>query len=881
MGSPEFSEKKPNTVLGILAHVDAGKTTLSEGLLYTAGALRKQGRVDNGDTLLDSHALEKARGITIFSSQAHFTVEDRPFTLLDTPGHVDFSAEMERTLSVLDAAILVISGTEGVQAHTKTLWRLLSMYAVPTVIFVTKMDYGRFSEAELLSGIIEEFGETCISFSSPEKNRDESIATADEEALRMFLETGEIPAEKIRSLFSARLITPVFFGSGLKNQGLNEFLKGLYDIIPLPSYGDTFRARVFKITHDASGNKLSHMKLLGGTLSVRDTVKEGERAEKISRISIMSGDRMTQTESARAGDIIIVSGLSDVKSGDDVGEGGYFPAPVLKPVMRYRIEFPEGTDIRAVLPELLKLQEEEPELELLWNPGIRELQAGLMGEVQAEILKAVISERLGISAEIKKGHVLYKETVAGITEGVGHYEPLRHYAEVHVLLEPLPPGSGLKFRTILSEDVLAGSWQRLILTHLMEKEHLGVLTGSPLTDTLITLAAGRAHLKHTEGGDFRQATYRAVRQGLMQADSRLLEPWYRFRLTLPDSLFPRAADDIRRMGGSFLTPYYNGGEVILSGRAPVSEMCDYAGAVAAYSGGLGTLLLDFDGYDKCHNPEEVLKEINYDPEKDTENSPDSVFCAHGAGFLVKWNRVPEYMHLESALSKKETPQTGGGRIREKASDSELEEIMMREFGPIRRRQYGERRAPNRGREQENKAAEKKKDILLVDGYNVIFAWQELRELSLSDIQAARDKLLQILVNFSAFYEMETVLVFDGYRVPGNRGEKFTQERVNVVFTPERESGDLFIERMIGDLSGKHNVKVVTSDAMIQLSALRKGVTRISSREFEEMIKRADEEISELLTARGKQGRFTMGDAKLLEVFNESVSSENKEDASKT
>ena len=861
-----------NTVLGILAHVDAGKTTLAEAMLYTSGVLRRIGRVDHGDTVMDTHALERARGITIFSSEAPLECSGRRFSLLDTPGHVDFSAEMERTLQVLDAAVLVISGTDGVQAHTRTLWRLLSLYGIPTVLFVTKMDYARFTEAELIAKLQKDLSDGCISFTAPIEERDEQIAVVDEETLELFMSEGRIPDERIRSLVGSRRIFPVWFGSGLKLEGIGEFLNGISKVLPERSYPGEFGARVFKVSYDDSGNRLLHMKITGGRLSVRDSIEGLSRDEKISQIRIYTGERYVPAESVSAGDLCVVTGLKSVENGAGLGIEKGSREPVLNPVMRYTIMLPEGVDPMQVMPDFIRLSEEDPALQITWDPKLAEIQAGLMGEVQAEILKSLILSRFGLSVEIVNGHVLYRETVENTVEGIGHYEPLRHYAEVHLKIEPLPRGSGIVLRSALSTDSLDKNYQNLVLQHLVEKEHLGVLTGSPLTDVRITLTAGRAHLKHTEGGDFREATYRALRMGLMRAKSCLLEPWYRFRLEIPQTALSRAMTDIKRFKGTFLPPVYSEDRVLLSGRAPVSEMNSYQQEVLGYSGGTGHLSLDFDGYDRCHNAEAVIERIHYDPEADLDNSPDSVFCAHGGGFLVKWQDVPKYMHLPAtveeevfmrgiseASAKTNTPSIDrGGSGRTLASDRELEEIMLREFGPIRRAEYGKSRTVLKASGQEEQT-DPKKTVLLIDGYNVIFAWEELRELAETDIQAAREALIAIVTDYSAFRAMETVLVFDGYRVWQNPGETVIRPYVTIVYTKERESADLYIEQLLMKLPKGRKAEIVTSDGMIQLAGLRYGALRVSSGEFRERVQESKFEIGEILTRARKKSRSTIGE----------------------
>ncbi|MBR0086834.1 MAG: NYN domain-containing protein, partial [Lachnospiraceae bacterium] len=755
-----------NTVLGILAHVDAGKTTLSEGVLYVSGARRMLGRVDHKDTMLDTHELEKERGITIFSSQASFLADGRRFTLVDTPGHVDFSSEMERTLSILDAAVLVISGTDMVQAHTRTLWRLLSLYAVPTVVFVTKMDYGRFTEEEIMNNLKEELSSDCVSFSENNPDRDEEISLCDEEVMQEFLEKGSVEDDIITELVGRRLLFPVFFGSGLKMEGIPEFLTGLKTYIPMPSYPEAFGARVFKITHDEDGQRLCHMKITGGQLNARTVIKTGDIEEKVNQIRIYEGGRFTPVTEVKAGDIAAVRGLNEVRNGAGLGRESGTSETVLEPVMRYSLFLKNHEDPMTVLPYLRTLEDEEPSLHVIWDERLREIQVGLMGNVQAEILKSILLDRFKLDVDIGRGQVLYKETITNRVEGVGHYEPLRHYAEVHLILEPAARNDGIVLRNACREEVLNKNYQRLVLTHLMEKEHLGVLAGFPLTDVKITLTAGRSHIKHTEGGDFRQATYRAVRQGLMKAHSILLEPFYRFRLEIPRDALSRAMTDIRDMGGEHSEPWYNGDLVILSGRAPAAELNDYSPVLSSYTGGKGRMNLENDGYDRCHNEEEVRARYPYVPEADLDNPPDSVFCAHGAGFLVPWQDVEKYMHIETTLGSKVPMGKVKNREPERrkpvqATPEELEEIMLREFGPIKRPVYRESiiRRADAPRQKQKENEEKRPEILIVDGYNVIFAWEELRELAREDIQAARDRLMQILSNYAAFRRIETILVF--------------------------------------------------------------------------------------------------------------------------
>lgn len=836
------------TVIGILAHVDAGKTTLAEAMLYKTGKLRRPGRVDNGDTMLDSHLLERSRGITIFAGQAVMKLGEYEATLLDTPGHVDFSAETERILQVLDIAVLVISGTDGVQSHTRTLWNLLRIYNIPTVIFVTKTDLARIGKAELMSELCSELSDCCVDFSASAHERDEAAAMCSEAAMESYLESGCVDDACLRSMVGGRQIFPCFFGSGLKLEGIDEFLAGLEKLIPQRSYGGEFGARVFKITHDKGGAKVTHLKVTGGALRVRDTVSYGDKSEKISAIRIYNGAKFENVELTEAGGVCAVTGLSEARDGQGLGAEESGAEPILEPVMNYRVVLPEGVDAKTFLPKLRLLEEEDPMLRVTWDSHLQEINVRLMGEVQVEILKSLIADRFDIAVQIDNGRVLYKETIADSVEGVGHYEPLRHYAEVHLLLSPLPRGSGLQFSTRCSEDSLDRNWQRLILMHLAEKQHLGVLTGSPITDMKIVLAAGRAHIKHTEGGDFRQATYRAVRQGLMNAKSVLLEPYYSFYLEVPSEQIGRAISDIKLRFGTFSAPELRGEFSAVSGTAPVTTMNNYAAEVAAYTGGRGRLRLTVSGYDVCHNTEQVVAEFCYDPEGDLENTPDSVFCAHGGGFGVKWDKVPEYMHLESCIKKDKIPYEAAPNTRNfHIDDKELEAIMEREFGPAKLTQTLYRPKPTykeeHGGAPEN--AERKKYVI-VDGYNCVFAWKELKFLAETDISAARDRLADILCNYAAFTGSEVVLVFDAYMVAGGSGENFNYHNIHIVYTEERETGDVYIERLVSEIGKNENVRVVTSDGMIQLSAVRFGVLRVSAREFEREIEAVNEKISEKL-----------------------------------
>ena len=842
-------------VIGITAHVDAGKTTLAEAMLYRTGQLRKLGRVDHGSAAMDSHLLERERGITIFLSQAELPLGDMEVTLLDTPGHVDFSAEMERTLSVLDYAILVISGVDGVQAHTRTLWRLLELYRVPTFLFVTKMDFGRRDRDGLMESLRHELGEGCVDFTPAARDRRmEQLATCREDALEAYLDTGMVPEELVRQLVRQRLVFPCWFGSGLKLEGIDEFLEGLARYVEPPAYPAAFSARVFKISHDAQGKRLTHLKVTGGTLRVRDAISYGGRQEKAAQLRIYTGGRFRPVDQVPAGGICAVQGLTATWGGQGLGEREEAVRPVLEPVMRYRMALPPDCDSRVLLPQLRQLEEEDPQLRFTARDG--ELHVSLMGRVQAEILRSLVAQRFGVEVELDRGRVLYKETIDAPVEGVGHYEPLRHYAEVHLLLEPLPQGSGLVLATRCPEDDLDRSWQRLIMTHLQEKTHLGVLTGSPVTDMKITLMSGRAHIKHTEGGDFRQATYRAVRQGLMQARSRLLEPYYAFRLEVPPEQLGRAISDVRLRSGSFDAPEEAGNMTLLRGRVPVTEFDDYAQEMASYTGGRGRLSLEPAGYGPCHNPDAVIAAADYDPEADLENTPDSVFCAHGGGFPVKWNRVAEYMHLPGRLEKPRDEEAPARRRCIRLDDAELEAIMAREFGPVRRPLY---RAPEK-RETlpDTGLREIGQRYYVVDGYNVIFDWDELHALADRDLSAARERLMDTLCGWAAFTHTQVVLVFDGYKVPGSLGEKLDYRGIHVVYTKERETGDMYIERFLQQVGKNDHVRVVTSDGLIQLSAVRTGVMRMSSAEFGRQVAEASDQIQAFIARMHQSGGSTIG-----------------------
>lgn len=836
--------EKHRISVGLLAHVDAGKTTLSEAILYLTGQLRRLGRVDHGDAFLDTHALERARGITIFSKQARLSLKGRELTLVDTPGHVDFSAETERVLQVLDCAVLVISGTDGVQAHTRTLWDLLRQNHVPTFLFVNKMDLPGPGEAAILDACRQDLGEGCVSFSQPEEAMFEEAAMCGEAALEEFLETGQISRACLARMVAEEKLFPCCFGSALKLEGVEEFLELLRELAPSKPPLPDFAARVYKISRDPQGNRLTWLRVTGGSLKVRSLLSYEAKGqafeEKIKELRLYSGSKYTQAEEASAGTLCALVGLSGTFSGQCLGCEPQGKGPVLEPVMTYTLELPQGCDPRLMLPKLMELGDEDPQLHILWDERLRSIQARLMGQVQIEVLKSQVLERFGVEIGVGAGRILYKETIADTVEGVGHYEPLRHYAEVHLLLEPLPRGTGLVFAAACSENELDRNWQRLILTHLLEKTHLGVLTGSPITDMKITLTAGKAHLKHTEGGDFRQATYRAVRQGLMQAQSILLEPCYEFRLTVPLANLGRAMMDLRAMTEDCVQSQA-GAFAVLEGMAPVALLQNYAAQVAAYTRGLGKLSLRPGAYAPCKEQQVLAASFGYDPEADLDNTPDSVFCAHGAGFTVKWSDVPNHMHLPSTLK---TPAPPPQPRPTAVSDRELEAIMDRTFGPIKRPQYQAPRVSAQSHTPEPVIP--REEYLLVDGYNMLFAWDELKGLAKEDLEAARLRLMDILSNYAAFKRRHVVLVFDGYRVRGNRGERFLHHNLLVVYTRENETGDAYMEALIHAIGRHDRVWVATSDSLIQLSAFRTGVLRLSARELREEVLAAQQEMAAYL-----------------------------------
>ena len=844
------------TVLGIVAHVDAGKTTLTEAMLYLSGQIRSLGRVDHRNSFLDNNDQERERGITIFSKQAMLPWKNLAVTLLDTPGHVDFSAEMERTLQVLDAAVLVISGTDGVQAHTETLWSLLEDYKIPVFVFITKMDASNLSREELMHDLRTHLSEGCIDMCGESEERDEAIALLDENCLEAYMETGTVDPANITRLIGERKLYPCYFGSGLKLDGVEEFLDALEAYTPEIHAPDVFGAKVYKILRDSRGKRLTCMRITGGKLSVRDAIRylplHGSEPleEKVAEIRLYSGQKYETAEAAEAGTICSVTGLTGTWPGQGLGIEPDSNAPILESVLGYRMIFPKGTDLQTVLPRLRMLEEEDPTLHLVWEPTLGEIQLQLMGSVQTEILRNIIRDRFDLDVQFGPGRILYRETIAEPVEGVGHYEPLRHYAEVHLLLEPGEPGSGLTLDSVCSTDTLDLNWQRLIFTHLEEKVHRGVLTGAPITDMKITLTAGRAHLKHTEGGDFRQATYRAVRQGLMRAKSVLLEPYYRFRLEVPTEQIGRAISDIRLMGGEHEAPETIDGKAVLCGTAPVAAMAEYGTEVAAYTSGRGRFSCRAEGYRPCMNAQAVIEQAAYDPESDPDNSPDSIFCAHGAGFVVKWNQVEEYMHLPALFPSKGTEaeektaavtsSRSGNGSSISIDEKELETIMEREFGPIRRKQYV---SPTvNGKNVQQLRWQPRKERLIVDGYNLIFAWDELRKLASESLDSAREKLIDKMINYSGFTNRETVLVFDAYKVPGGQGEKYDSANLHVAYTRENESADLYIERLADEIGKDEAVRVVTSDSLIRLTALRAGVLRTSSKEFQVEVEEALKEM---------------------------------------
>ena len=861
--------------IGVLAHVDAGKTTLSEAMLYRSGSIRKLGRVDHRDAFLDTNTIERERGITIFSKQAVLPLGDTEVTLLDTPGHVDFSAETERTLRVLDCAVLVISSTDGVQGHTRTLWHLLERYGVPVFLFVNKMDLAGADRASLLAGLKRHLDSGCVDFGAPETLAEEA-AVCDEAVLERYLETGELPDSDIISMVRQRKLFPCFFGSALKLEGVDEFLEGLARYAPVPSYPACFGARVYKIARDGQGTRLTYLKVTGGTLRVKDiltnrrpdTPEDQVWEEKADQLRIYSGAKFRPVEEAPAGTVVAVTGLSRTAPGMGLGFETNWTGPLLEPVLTYQVELPDGTAPHTALLRLRQLEEEDPQLHIVWNEAAREIHIQLMGDVQLEILQRIIRERFGMEVTFGAGTICYRETIAAPVEGIGHFEPLRHYAEVHLLLEPGERGSGVRIATACPEDQLDRNWQRLILTHLAEKEHLGVLTGSPITDLKITLVAGRAHVKHTEGGDFRQATYRAVRQGLMQAESILLEPWYDFRLEVPADQVGRAMSDLQRMNGETAPPETVGEEAVLIGSAPVAALRDYAREVTAYTRGRGRLLCTLSGYRPCADAERVIAAADYDPERDVENTPDSVFCAHGGGYIVKWDQVPAHAHVDSGLrlnapepeAEEAPPPRRSGSAGTFEQDKELRAIFERTYGPVKQRAFQPPREPRRAppeTEAERRAIRERfqgEEYLLVDGYNIIFAWDELKRIARDNLDAARKSLCDLLCNYQGYRKCHVIVVFDAYKVKGGLGSVEKYHNIHVVYTKEAETADAYIERATYEIDRKNRVRVATSDGPEQLIILGHGALRISASSFHEEMEHVQGQITAALERNNRKDK---------------------------
>ncbi|MHB8061662.1 MAG: NYN domain-containing protein [Ruminiclostridium sp.] len=844
-------------VIGILAHVDAGKTTLSEGMLYLSGKIGKLGRVDNKDAYLDTYELERERGITIFSKQAIFDIGENQITLLDTPGHVDFSAEMERTLQVLDYAILVISGANGVQGHTKTLWRLLHMYGIPVFLFVNKMDQNGTDKDKLMKELKKQLDDGCIEFGQVRtEDLYDQLALCEEIMLEAFLKTGHIEASLIKRAVMERKVFPCFFGSALKLEGVEQFMQGIVKYAMIPSYPDEFRAKIFKIARDEQGTRLTYMKLTGGRLKVKDVLTNSIWEEKINQIRIYSGQKFETVNELEAGSVCAVTGLSKTRPGEGLGIEEASEAPVLEPVLSYQIILPEGYDARMMLPRLRQIEEEEPELHIVWDEQLQEIQVQIMGEVQIEILQSLIQSRFGVGVAFDAGRIVYKETIADVVEGVGHFEPLRHYAEVHLLLTPGEPGSGLQFGLECSEDILGKSWQRLVLSHLEEKAHKGVLTGSTITDMKITLVSGRAHNKHTVSGDFREATYRAVRQGLKEAKSILLEPYYSFQLEVPEKMVGRAMIDIEKMCGTSVISQTNGEVAVLIGSAPVVTMRNYQKEVAAYTKGLGRLFSSLKGYEPCHNAEEVIESIGYHSERDFVNPTGSVFCSHGAGFLVDWDAVKDYMHIESYLQKKEIP--GAAAALKQAlyteerfiSPDEIDQIFNNTFYANQgKKSAWKRRKTARDNYYEPAAnikiqKEIKQEYLLVDGYNIIYAWPELKGLADENMDGARMKLLDSLSNYQGIQKCQIIVVFDAYRVEGHIEEVTDYQNIHVAYTREAQTADQYIEKFAHDNRNKYDITVATSDGLQQIIIRGAGCALLSARELKAEIERTNERMKQ-------------------------------------
>ena len=848
-----------NIVIGILAHVDAGKTTLSEAMLYQTGTIRNLGRVDHKNAFLDTDIQERDRGITIFSKQAEMTYKDTKLMLLDTPGHVDFSAEMERTLQVLDYAVLVISGREGVQGHTVTLWKLLQKYEIPVFLFINKMDLEGADRAQILEELQSSLSAGCLDFEDLEE---EQAAMCEEGLLEEYLETGHISVPSIRNSISNRKIFPCYFGSALRMSGVEGFLDGIVQFAEEPSYPKQFGARIYKITRDPQGMRLTHMKITGGTLSVKETLDlsdaPGASGEKVNQIRIYSGGKYQTVQEAEAGTVCAVAGLEHTHAGQGLGVEESENRFVLEPAMSYGVLLPDGADVHRTLQQLKQLEEEDPQLHIAWNSQTEEIQIQLMGEVQLEILKEMIRQRFDLELEFGEGKVAYRETIAKPVIGAGHFEPLRHYAEVHLLLEPGDPGSGVVLDTACREDLLDRNWQRLILTHLAERDFPGVLTGSPLTDVKITLLAGRAHLKHTEGGDFRQATYRAVRQGLRKTQSILLEPWYDFELEVPQDMTGRAMADIQRMGGSFELPQTRGDLSLIAGKAPVSEMKGYMAEVNSYTRGYGHLSCSVAGYEPCHDAEKVMEEIGYRADEDTENTADSVFCSHGAGYLVPWDQVDDHVHIILDRSVLPDQNKTMGRPEEYSRSIGVEDFAGTPEAPLQKRTQGSigpRVIEGEQGYQKTKSAEIQKEYLVVDGYNIIFAWEELKSLAKTSMDAARTALIEILSNYQGYRRCKVIIVFDAYKIKGGERRQEKHGSVDVVFTKEGETADTYIERLTYEMNGKYRVRVATSDRQEQIIALGNGAFRLSASELKGEIERTNLEISSFLKEYARKNQI--------------------------
>ncbi len=883
MGEQEPQKAKKHICAGLLAHVDAGKTTLSEGILYTTGIIRKLGRVDKRDAYLDTYELERQRGITIFSKQAVFVLGDMEVTLLDTPGHVDFAAEMERTLQVLDYAVLVVSGTDGVQGHTETLWRLLKRYQIPVFLFINKMDQPGTDKEAILRELREQLDEGCMDFAMFGSGADgkaafnltdeqkESLALCDELVLERYLEEGEVSERDIRNMILQRKVFPCYFGSALKLQGVEELLNGMERWTEAPNYGAQLGAKVFKISRDNQGNRLTHLKVTGGSLKVREMIDGKTEAEKITQIRVYSGAKYEVRSEVQAGEICAVTGLAETYPGQGIGVERESELPLLEPVLTYRVGLPDGCDPHRLMEKLRLLEEEEPQLHIVWSEVTGEIQAQIMGEVQMEVLKTLVSQRFNIDIEFDAGSIVYKETILKPVEGVGHFEPLRHYAEVHVLLEPGEPGSGLQFDTSCSEDMLDRNWQHMILTHLEEKRHVGVMTGTELTDVRITLTAGRAHLKHTESGDFRQASYRAVRQGLCQAREqgvcRLLEPYYEFRLEIPQENAGRAMADLERMQAAFQVSEAGSENMVIAGSAPVATMCDYQREVISYTRGRGRFSCGLKGYLPCHNEEEVIAALGYDAEADLDNPAGSIFCAHGAGFAVPWYEVKRYAHVHAGV--RETQDTGDCEGAETnrpqrseahsfgADDKELEEIFTRTYGERKRYLPGESGARQVIYKNRQKQATPEKEYLLVDGYNILYAWDELRELMKITVDGARQRLMDMLCNYQAYRGCQVIVVFDAYKVPGGTGSAFDYHNIHVVYTKEAETADQYIEKFAHEMGRKYRVTVSTSDGMEQLIIRGQGCLLMSSTDLREDMERVGQQIKEDMGRLLKSGKSSL------------------------